>query len=58
MQATPPPAAASTRHTIKHVNIVQSPHQDVSSAEVELQLWSPHTQSVYLIMLSRYHGDV
>ena len=47
MQATPPPAAASTRHTIKHVNIVQSPHQDVSSAEVELQLWSPpHTISV------------
>ena len=44
MQATPPPAAAaSSRHTIKDVNIVPTPLQDVSTAEVELQLWSPHT---------------
>ena len=44
MQATPPPAAAaSSRHTIKDVNIVETPLQDVSTAEVELLLWSPHT---------------
>ena len=44
MQATPPPAAAaSSRHTIKDVNIVPTPLQDVSTAEVELLLWSPNT---------------
>ena len=39
VQATPPPAAAaSSRHTIKDVNIVPTPLQDVSTAEVELLL--------------------